>query len=178
MHCPTCGNEVPARPDCLNCGAALFGDPTLPATALGPVQVPLTSKQKARLLANGLPFLASILVFGGYLVLVGRELTSSPPPALWFVIVLALLATGYQAIQGLRDLISGTALMQEDLLDRSYRTGAGPNRCRGRFEKLGTLTLSRKAYFQNSPGQRYRVVYSPISKTVWALEPPDLRIRG
>jgi hypothetical protein len=47
----------------------------------------------------------------------------------------------------------------------------------GRFERLGTLRLTSKAYFQNSPGQRYRVVYSPISKIVWALEPPDERVR-
>lgn len=178
MQCPTCGNEVPARPTCLSCGASLFGNPVLPSTALGTVPVPLAFGQKARLLANGLPFLVSFLVFGGYLMLVGRELAPPPPPSLWLVIAIALLATGYQAIQSLRDLISGVSLVQEDLLNRSYRTGAGPNRHRGRFERLGTLKMSRKAYFQNSPGQRYRVVYSPISKIVWELAPPDLRIRG
>lgn len=178
MRCLTCGNEVPARPDCLSCGASLFGNAVLPATALGPVPVPLTFSQRVRLLANGLPFFACCLVFGGYLVLVGQDLVPPPPAPLWIVIVLALLATGYDAIQNLRDLISGISLVQEDLLNRSYRTGAGPNRHRGRFERLGTLRMSRKAYFQNSPGQRYRVVYSPISKIVWELKPPDLRIRG
>jgi hypothetical protein len=39
------------------------------------------------------------------------------------------------------------------------------------------MRMTSKAYFQNSPGRRYRVVYSPVSKIVWALEPPDLRSR-
>lgn len=175
MRCPTCGNEVPARPDCLSCGAPLFGNPALPATALGPVEVPLTFSQKVRLLATGLPFLACCLVFGGYLVLVGEELAPPPPPLLWIVILLALLVVGYQGIQGLRDLISGTALAQEDLLNSSSQERKSYY---GRFERLGNLRMSREAYFQNSPGQRYRVVYSPISKIVWDLEPPDLRMRG
>lgn len=178
MRCPTCGNDVPARPDCLSCGASLFGPSVLPATASGPVPVPLTSGQKARLLANSLSFLVFCLIVGGCVVPVGREVVSPPPLALWLVILLAVLVIGYQSIQSLRDLISGTALVQEDLLNRSYRTGTGPSSYRGRFEKLGTMTMSRKAYFQNSPGQRYRVVYSPISKIVWELGPPDLRIRG
>jgi hypothetical protein len=57
MRCPTCGNEVPARPIYLRCGASLFGSPppALPASALGPIRVPLTTGQKVRLLATCVP---------------------------------------------------------------------------------------------------------------------------
>lgn len=179
MQCPSCGNEVPARPTCLRCGASLFGEAALPATALGPVPVPLTFGQRARLLAGCLPVVAFGLMVAGYLYLVRRAVV--PPPVLLFSLFLGvvLLVLGYQALQHLRDLFSGVALTQEDYLDRSYRGrgGNGKATCFGRFERLGTLRMVPKAYFQNSPGQRYRVVYSPASKTVWALEPPEARHR-
>ena len=114
----------------------------------------------------------------GYLALVSRTIVPPPAPLLSLVIVAALLVTGYQALKNLRDFISGVALIQEDLLNRSYqaRGGQGPAHYYGSFERLGTFRIVSKAYYQNSPGQRYRVVYSPISKIVWALEPPDQRI--
>jgi hypothetical protein len=179
MQCPYCGNEVPARPICIRCGASLFGAADLPPTAQGPVRVPLTFGQKIRLLAGGVPLVGFSLMVAVYLILVGRSIAPPPPMLLILVIVLVILFTGYQAIQRLRDLISGVALAQEDLLNRSYRSrsaqGRGTNF--GVFERLGTLRMTSKAYFQNSPGQRYRVVYSPVSKMVWALEPPEERSR-
>lgn len=179
MQCAHCGNEVPARPSCLRCGAPLFGAATLPATAQGPVSVPLTFGQKARLLAGGVPLVGFSLMVAVYLVLAGRSIVPPPPTLLILLIVVVILFTGYQAVQSLRDLISGIALVEEDLLNRSYRSrspqGRGTNF--GVFERLGTLRMASKAYFQNSPGQRYRVVYSPVSKIVWALEPPEERSR-
>jgi xanthosine utilization system XapX-like protein len=118
-------------------------------------------------------------MIAGYLFLVGRDVVPPPPPLLSLVLVLVILFLGYQALQRLRDLISGVALAQEDLLNRSYaaRSAQGRGSYFGKFERLGTLRLIPKVHFQNSPGQRYRVVYSPASKIVWALEPPDPRIR-
>lgn len=91
-----------------------------------------------------------------------------------------IVIIGYQAVQHLRDLVSGVAQAQEDLLKRSSRARGGyawSNSC-GRFERLGTLWMGLKLYVQHGPGQRYRVVYSPASKIVWAFEPPDPRIRS
>ena len=179
MRCPNCGNEVPARPICLRCGATLFGEAALPPSALGPVQVPLTFGQRARLLAECWPVVTVVLVTGGYLYLVSREIVPGPPLLLSLVLLAAFLFTGHQAVQSLRDLASGSALAQEDLLNESRRSGSGQGRgtCWGVFERLGRMRMVPKVYFQNSPGRRYRVVYSPVSKIVWALEPPDLRIR-
>ena len=178
MQCPSCGNEVPARPICLRCGASLFGNPALPASAQGPLPVPLTFGQRARLLAGCLPLVTFALMVAGYLALVSREIVPPPVPLFWLLIIAVVLVTGYQAIQNLRDLISGVALVEEDLLNRSYRARGAQGRgsCHGSFERLGTLRMIPKAYVQNSPGRRYRVVYSPASKIVWALEPPDIRI--
>jgi hypothetical protein len=110
----------------------------------------------------------------GYLGVVSLGIIPRPVPLFWLFIVVVILFTSYDALQALRDLASGTALVQEDLLNRSYRTR---NRQMGRFERLGSLRMTKQAYFQNSPGRRYRVVYSPVSKIVWALEPPEIRIR-
>lgn len=178
MQCPSCGNEVPARPVCLRCGATLFGDAALPTTALGPVRVPLTVGQRARLVAKCLPVVTFALMVAGYLVLASRGIIPPPVPLFYLFIAAVFLFTGYQALQSLRDLASGVALVQEDLLSRSHRSrGQGSGTCWGIFEQLGRMRMTPKAYFQNSPGQRYRVVYCPVSKIVWALEPPDLRIR-
>ncbi len=177
MQCPNCGNDVPARPICLRCGASLFGSPAMPASAEGPVTIPLTASQKMQLLAGCLPVVSFTLMCVAYRALVSKAIVPPPGLLLYLVMGATILVTGYQAVQKLRDLISGVVLVQEDLLNRSYRTRGAPGRGRpfGRFERLGTLRMTSKAYFQNSPGQRYRVVYSPISKIVWALEPPDQR---
>jgi xanthosine utilization system XapX-like protein len=179
MQCPNCGNDVPARPICLRCGYSLFGSAAMPASALGLVPVPLTTRQKVRLLAGCLPLVTFALMVAGYLALVGREIVPPPAPFLFLVLVLVILVLGYQAVQRLRDLVSGAAVAQEDLLNRSWAGRSAPGRGTyyGTFEQLGTLRLIPKVHFQNSPGQRYRAVYSPASKIVWALEPPDPRIR-
>lgn len=174
MLCPSCGNDVPARPICIRCGASLFGNPGMPATALGPVPVPLTFGQKARLLRQCLPLITFSLMVAGYLALVAKAIVPGPPALFYIFIVVVILFTGYDAVQSLRDLFSGVALMQEDLMKNSYR-GRGPGHYYGEFERLGKLRLIPKAHFQNSPGSRYRVVYSPVSKVVWALEPPERR---
>jgi hypothetical protein len=180
MHCPNCGNEVPARPVCLRCGASLFGSPppAMPASALGPLPVPLTPGQKARLLAGCVPLAGFLLMVAGYLALARSAIIPPPVPLFYLFIGVVTLVIGYQALQCLRDLVAGVAQVQEDLLKRSYRSRAGHGRASsyGRFERLGTLRLSSKDHVQHAPGQRYRVVYSPASKIVWALEPPDPRI--
>lgn len=178
MRCPHCGNEVPAQPACLRCGQPLFGSPSLPASALGPLTVPLTGGQRARLLAGCLPPIGFGLLVAGYLLVANMGIFPAPKPIFYLFIGVVLLVTGYQALQRLRDLLAGVALAQEDLLVRSYwGRGGGPSRAYGRFEQLGTMHLLPKVHVQHGAGARYRVVYSPASKIVWALEPPDPRER-
>jgi hypothetical protein len=179
MRCPHCGNDVPARPICRRCGGSLFGSPAMPASALGPVPVPLTGGQRVRLLAGCLPLVAFALMNAGYLALARLGIVPPPVPLFYLFSGAVTLVIGYQAIQHLRDLISGVALAQEDLLNRSFGAQGGPGSgSYGRFERLGTLRMSAKLRVQHAPGQRYRVVYSPASKIVWALEPPEPRIRS
>jgi len=163
----------------VRCGANLFGSPgpALPATALGPVQVPLTSGQKLRLLLGVLPLAFFLLVAAGYFVLSRLfNLPPAPPPIYLFIGVIVLL-TGFSAVQRVRDMVSGVAVAQEDLLRRSFNArGSGGARYYGRFERLGTLRLSQRDYVQRGAGQRYRVLYSPASKVVWSLDPPDGRL--
>lgn len=176
MRCPNCGNEVPARPTCQRCGQPLFGSPSLPASALGPVTVPLTTGQRARLLAGCVPPLGLGLLVAAYLVPAAMGILPAPRPAFYLLMGVVLLVTGYYALQHLRDLLTGVALAQEDLLVRSYRSrSASGNRARGNFEQLGTMRMTPRMQTQHPDGARYRVVFSPNSKIVWALEPPDPR---
>jgi hypothetical protein len=176
MQCPNCGSEVPAGPTCPRCGAALAG--SSPISAPGPGSVPLAVGQKVHLLAGCLPVVTFTLLFAGYLVLAQRAIIPPPQPLFYLFMGVVLLILGFQAIQRLRDLMAGVALVEEDLLKQSFRTTRGPGggRATGRFERLGTLRLTSKAYFKNPPDARYRVVYSPASRIVWALEPADARL--
>lgn len=176
MRCPNCGNEVPAQPTCERCGQPLLGSPGLPASALGRATVPLTTGQRARLLAGCLPPIGFGLLVAAYLVPVSMGILPAPRPAFYLFIGAVLLVTGYYALQHLRDMLAGVALVQEDLLVRSYRSrSASGNRARGKFERLGTMRMTPRMQTQHGDGARYRVVFSPNSKIVWALEPPDPR---
>ena len=86
-------------------------------------------------------------------------------------LALVILVIGYQAVQRLRDLLAGVALVQDDLLERSWRTRGRGRHFYGSFAQLGRMRLMPKAHFQTANGQRVRVVYSPVSKIVWSLEP-------
>jgi hypothetical protein len=136
-----------------------------------PLQIPLTFTQKARLCVECLPvlFFTAALIFCATLL---DDMTGVPaPPALLLFLGLVIMVTGWAAINRVRDLAAGVALVQEDLLERSWRSrGASTNPFRGKFAQLGRMRLSRKAYGQGQNGARYRVSYSPASKIVWSLE--------
>lgn len=139
---------------------------------MGTGSVPLTFRQKTRLVADCLPFgffVAAALVYGG--LLLGGYFLTSTPLVLFFLALIGVL--GYQAVQRIRDLAAGVALVAEDTLHHLRGRGArgGHNRRVGDFATLGRLTLTRHAYRNARGGRRYRVVYSPASKIAWALEP-------
>jgi hypothetical protein len=189
MRCPNCSSEVSPGPSCPNCGAplaALPGAATLPARPMsaapasanfeGLESIPLTVGQKARLLFEclPLPFFVLALVF---VLTILDDITGAPPPVfLPLFLGLVIVMVGWAAVQRLRDVASGVAVVREDLLQRAYhsRRGQSGNRFRGKFEQLGTLRLTSNAYRQASEAnRRYRVYYSPASKIVWSLEPID-----
>jgi hypothetical protein len=134
--------------------------------------VPLAAWQKARLLFECLPLL-SFLVMTVIVLTVLRTMEVEPPPALYILIVVVVVVLGFQAIQRLRDFASGVAVAQDDVLIRSHRSRSGTRMFFGRFEKLGRMRLIPKAHFSSHNGMRYRVIYSPVSKIVWTLEPLD-----
>jgi hypothetical protein len=127
--------------------------------------------QKARLLVDclPLPFFVLALVF---VVTILDDITGAPPPQFLILFLgLVILLVGWTALQRVRDLVAGVALVQDDLLQR-YLAGRGRGRVRfGEFEQLGRLRLTAKAFHQAQPQRRYRVLYSPASRIVWALEP-------
>jgi hypothetical protein len=90
---------------------------------------------------------------------------------LYGLIVVVLAVVGFTAVQRFRDLITGVALVQDDLLERTKRPSYGQRRTpHGFFENLGKMRLLVSVYHQAQPGVRYRVYYSPLSKIVWKLE--------
>ena len=139
--------------------------------------VPLTLAQKARLLFECLPLLFFALAFV-FCATILDDITGAPPPqALLLFLGFVILVVGWTAINRLRDLASGVALVQEDLLERAFRSrGAARNPFRGKFAQLGAMRLTSRAYGQvTSVGLRNRchVAYSPASKIVWWLERLD-----
>jgi hypothetical protein len=137
-------------------------------------EVSLTFGQKVQLLLECLPLLFFVLAFV-FCMTILDDITGAPPPtALLLFLGLVILVVGWTAIQRTRDLVSGVALVQEDLLERAYRSGGSTRHpFRGRFAQLGTLRLTTPAYGQvvhTGPHSRYRVSYSPASKIVWSLE--------
>lgn len=180
MQCPNCSSEVSPGPSCSRCGAALtansaafspgFISNTAPIVDEGPTRVPLTFTQRARLLFGCLPLVTFTLLTAMYLIALQDVLGPAPLAFLLFAAVV-ILVLGYYAIQRLRDLRLGTAVVQTDVLERSW-SSSGPSRSfYGKFTQLGRMQLVPKAHFQSTFGKRYRVHYSPASKIVWLLEP-------
>jgi hypothetical protein len=134
--------------------------------------VPLTLGQKARLSVGCLPLPFFVLAFAFCLTLFDDIYGMPPPAVLLLFLGFVILVVGWSALRRIRDLASGVALMQEDLLQRSYRSRRGQHQW-GTFAQLGKLSLTPKAYHQGRLGGRHRVVYSPASKIVWSLEPLD-----
>jgi hypothetical protein len=132
---------------------------------------PLTGMQKARLIRDCLPF-PFFLVALVFVALFLRNITGAPPPALMILFLLVVVIfMGWVALNRVRDLMSGVALVREDLLQRLSRGTGRQRHAFGEFEQLGRLTLTTQAFHQGQIHQRHRVTYSPTSKIVWTLEP-------
>lgn len=135
--------------------------------------VPLKPWQALWLFAGTWP----ALFFTGALVLylaVLRDLVGGRTLPLTAFLLVVIAAMGYRAVLRVRDLLSGRALVADDVLVRTWRTGIrgpGATRCYGQFEQLGRHRLMTRVFHRTHAGHRYRVVYSPVSRIVWSAEP-------
>lgn len=134
--------------------------------------VPLKGWQRARLIFDCVPFVAFLIITAVLFTLFKESFKGNSAVILPLFIGLVLLVTGFQAVQRIRDLLSGTAQVQTDVLERSWRSGGSRGRATyyGRFETLGRIRMVAHAHFQSHNGMRYRVVYSPISRIIWTLD--------
>jgi hypothetical protein len=128
---------------------------------------PLTAMQKGRLLFECIP-LVGFAVLSVIAIVAMQVLSIQPSVLLWVIIVVVLLFLGYQSLKCLRDLLSGVAVVERDVLNRSLAS-RNSRHFWGNFERLGRMRLLPRVYFNSSVGVEYRVVYSPISKIVWEL---------
>ena len=92
-----------------------------------------------------------------------------PPKALYGFLAVVIAVCLYSAQQRARDLASGVAIREEDLLIRTWRSRRAAHRW-GQFERLGRMRCVPSAYGQARPGGRHVVTYSPASRIVWSLE--------
>lgn len=130
--------------------------------------VALTGRQRARLLLGCLPFPIFIVVD----VALATSLRGMLGPRAPWVIGLAVLITltfARQALQRLRDVRLGVALVAEDRLVQAGAGGGGANAYGARFERLGHMRVLQGS--AGMRGQRYRIRYSPSSRFIWDLEP-------
>lgn len=128
--------------------------------------------QRLRLIGEIVPFLAWIVI-ALFAITIMDDIISAPvPPLLYVLIIVVLGVTGFTAVQRARDLFSGAALVQADLLEKSRRSsyGSGRRTPYGYFAQLGKMRMLPSVYVPAQPGARYRVIYSPVSRIVWKLE--------
>lgn len=133
--------------------------------------VPLTAAQKMRLASRFLPVIFFILAIIFSLSLLPNIIGKQLPILLPIFLVVVLLVMIYEASKGLRDLMLGVALVEEDELVRVWHSRKGSNTRRyGLFARLGKMRLVGRSYGQAQPGQRCRLVYSPATRIVWSID--------
>jgi hypothetical protein len=71
------------------------------------------------------------------------------------------------------DLLSGVVIVDEDVIERSWRSSGQGRSFYGKFERLGRMRMMPKAHFKVRNGSRHRVYYSPVSKMDWIAVPMD-----
>jgi hypothetical protein len=154
---------------------------------------PLTGAERGRLLRDCLPF--GFLVAGTIFVStiwshITEALAGQRTPLVFGVVMgTFLLVTGSTALNRVRDLLAGFAVVEQDHLKRLWRPRRGSlgSDCYGRFQHLGTLRMSRTDFDRAATafdlaqlhhpagvsGGRapvvFRVTYSPASRIAWSV---------
>ena len=131
-------------------------------------EIPLTQNQKLRLLAGCIPAIGFLVFLGAYLAIAASGSVPFPSTLLWIVIAAVCLALGSQAALRLRDIALGVALVEQDVMIRSWHAAGNNTDLYGKFQRLGILKLGPKVQAPNAGGL-FRVTHSPASKIVWDL---------
>jgi hypothetical protein len=138
--------------------------------AAAPRRVALTMEQRARLLKECLPAASFIVALIVVPWVPETSTGTSPSKALYAFLIVVIAVCLYSAQQRARDLASGVAIVEEDVLIRTGRSRRGSHRW-SQLERLGRMRCTPAAYAQGRPGVRHIVTYSPASRIVWSLEP-------
>jgi hypothetical protein len=138
--------------------------------AAAPRRVALTMEQRARLLKECLPAASFIVALIVVPWVPETSTGTSPSKALYAFLIVVIAVCLYSAQQRARDLASGVAIVEEDVLIRTGRSRRGSHRW-SQLERLGRMRCTPAAYAQGRPGVRHIVTYSPASRIAWSLEP-------
>ena len=154
---------------------------------------PLTAVERRRLLLDCIPFLvllaATLVVAAIWSDLTPGLLGRRTSLVLAVVLGSFLLITGWTALNRVRDVLAGTAVVEQDHLKRLWRPrrGALGGDCFGTFERLGRLRMSPTEFGRAGlafdlaqlhhpdgvSGARapvvFRVAYSPASRIAWSV---------
>ena len=156
---------------------------------------PLTAFEPARLLAGCVPFLfllAGTIFTSTIWSDVTEALAGQRTPLIFGAAMgVVLLITGWIAVKRVRDVLAGSAVVEEDRLNRLWRPRRGAARwataatatssgwarcgCRGRIGRVSTgfdrVQLARSGHeTARSVPVPHRVTYSPASKIAWSVE--------
>jgi hypothetical protein len=112
-------------------------------------------------------FLAMLVL---YVTVLERLYRGIKWPLVLFLVVV-ILWTGYDAMKRVRDLRSGVAMIDEDILQRIGRTRRARGRRYAIFARLGRMWIRGGNVARSRPGHPHRVTYSPVSRIVWSLDP-------
>lgn len=134
--------------------------------------VNLTAGQYLRLLLGCIPCVSLLTLVALYLVVTVDVLGEGLPPiGLWAVVSMAATFTGWDALNCLRDIASGVALVTEDRAEHTTNSRR-PGRWgySARFARLGRMRVSSATYSRLALSVDHRLIYSPASKHLWAAE--------
>ena len=135
-------------------------------------RVPLTLAQKARLALDCIPLVTFACIVAAYVTMF-RPLVEVPAIPFFALMGAVLLLNGVTTLRRSRDLLSGVALVQEDVLERFGRSGRRRRSSYAVFSALGWLWMTAAVLLPGRKGHRHRITYSPASRIVWNLEPLD-----
>lgn len=134
--------------------------------------LPLTFGQKLRLALDCVPLLTFAVLTAVY-VTVLRPIVGPPKMPFFVVMGVVLITNGLTVLKRLRDLVSGVALVRDDVLESFGRSGRRRRSSFGVFAALGRLWMTAGVLLPHRKGHRHRITYSPASRIVWNLEPFD-----
>lgn len=132
--------------------------------------IPLTLLQKIRLAIDVLPPLFFLTMLVLYVAVLAPLVGGIKWPLVLFVLIV-IGWTGYDAMKRVRDLRSGVAAVEEDVVQRIGRTGRSRGRRYAMCARLGRLWIRGADIAHSRTGHRHRITYSPASRIVWSLEP-------